>query len=204
MGVNKKGQEVMIAFVGAIVIIIAIIGIWFFFNGGITGQAVNLNSGEGNSLKLINPIQKCRDVQVPYEVTETYSDQEPYQGFKDSIVDLKYSHFGEGRASYSELFNVRYKGIVTVKNVDSETGYFTVEMKFKTLDGIVMKSTGGYVQSGESREFNIYYDIDVGEDVDFSYNVNPGTKTITSPVTKYRTVTKTRTVTKYKTEEVCD
>ena len=112
--------------------------------------------------------------------------KEPYQGFEDVEVDLKYEHSGDGKANYGELFNVRYKGTVTIKNVDSETGYFKVIMYFRTLDGTVTRETGGYIQPGEIKEFEIYHDIDLGDDVEFSYNVIPGTKIVTKPVTKYR------------------
>ena len=168
-----------------------------------TGDNAGVVDNEGDPTGEV--VKNCRDVKIPYDVTEEYIEKEPYQGFEDVQVDLKYEHNGYHRESYSELFNVRDKGIVNIKNVDTETGYFSVKMYFTTLgDGTTTEHTGGYVQPSETKEFNIYYDIDSGEDVQWRYEVTPGQKTVTKPVTKYRDITKTRTVTKYRTETKCD
>ncbi len=114
---------------------------------------------------------------MPYEATEVYIDQESYQGFEDVEIPLKYEHQGRGEEGIFGFFGVKEKGIVLVKNVDSETGYFKINMEFETLeDGKHIQTTGGYVQPGETREFTLLYDIDEDVDVKFTYSVNPGKK----------------------------
>ncbi|MBW2989125.1 hypothetical protein KY358_02275 [Candidatus Woesearchaeota archaeon] len=155
---------------------------------------------------LRSPVATCKDVQVPYQATEYYLEREPYQAIEEYNVDLKYQVVESyHRGSISDPFNYKEKGIIRVKNVDSETGIFKVEMTFTTLDrGRKTLSSTKYIMSGETVEFNQYYDIDLGEDVNFNYRVIPGKKTLTRTVTKYRDIQKTRTVTKYKTEQKCD
>lgn len=190
----KKGlSSTLVLSICLVLLVIGLLAFYLYGSGPITGNTIS------------EFLQNCKDVQVPYQVTEEYVDREPYQGFEDAQVNLKFEQSGYSRESYSELFNVRYKGIVNIKNVDSETGYFTVKMYFTTLkDGTTSKQTGGYVQPSETKEFDIYYDIDAGEDVQWRYEVIPGQKTITKPVTKYRDVIRTRTVTKYRTEQQCN
>lgn len=184
--------------------ILIIAGTVYLYNSDLSSS--NPSRITGN---VIGQAQKenCKEVRVPYDVTEDYIEKEPYQGFEDVQVDLKYEHNGYHRESYSDFLNtgVRDKGIVNIKNVDSETGYFTVKMYFTTLeDGTKAEQTSGYAQPSETKEFSAYYDIDSGEDVEWRYEVIPGKKIVTKPVTKYRDVTKTRTVTKYRRERVCD
>lgn len=162
-------------------------------------------SSTGNVV-LRSPIAQCKDVKVPYEAMEYYTEREPYQAIEEYDVDLKYSVIeAYHRGSISQITNYRVKGIVSVKNVDSETGLFTVKMTFTTLNRDKKTlSSSKYIMPGETVEFNQYYDINLGEDVNFVYQVIPDQKTLTRIVTKYRDVEKTRTVTKYKIEEVCD
>jgi len=190
--INRKGEGSILTIILIAIIIIG--AIYFFMNwdGEETGKTI-LEDVE-DAVDSFSEKKNCQEKQVPYD------SKEEYQGFEDVDVNLKYETMSaSSRESYSELFNVRYKGMVNLKNVDDETGHFNVKMTFETLDdGIFKDSIGGYIQPGESKEFEIYYDIDAGEDVDWSYVITPGTKTITKPVTKHRIVTK------YRPETVCD
>lgn len=134
-----------------------------------------------------------------------YTEQEPYTALEDQQVTLKYEVTKAISGTTDKGFDIWAYGEVTVKNVDSETGSFTVEQTFTTLNKLpnTMRTTN-YIMSGESKIFREEYDIKLGEDFNMKYVVQPGTKTVTKQVTKYRAVTKYRTETKYKQEEKCD
>lgn len=140
------------------------------------------NSDITGDVVLRNHITTCKDVKVPFTVIEEYE------------VPLKY----QVTEAYTEggLTNFDYytRGWVSVKNVDTETGAFSVTMIFETLDDgrKEFETDRRYIMPGDTVNFAQVYDTDLGEDVNFKYIVNPGTKT------------KTRTVTKYKTEERCE
>jgi len=128
----------------------------------------------GNSIKLTSPLKICKMVDVPYQATEEYQ------------VPLKYEYSGM-QTTTLHGFDVWAVGEVTIKNVDSETGLFTVSQTFTTLNRQTQtKSSSHYVMSGESVIFHEEYDISLGEDFKMTYTVQPPTKTLTRTVTKYR------------------
>lgn len=185
--INKK-----LVIGGVIVGVVAIIFLSAIFTGrmgGFTGAVTG---------------QNCRTVEVPYETTEAYQEEEPYQAIEEYQVPLKYEVISAEEGSRSSNFNYYKTLTVKVRNIDSETGLFTVRMYFRTLnDPETTEDVEQYIVSGEVKSFYQQYDSDLGEDVDMRYVVIPGEKTLTRMVTKYRTVTKYRPVTKYKTEERC-
>lgn len=129
-----------------------------------------------------NPVVTCKNVKVPYTVIEEYE------------VPLKYEVTDKGYEGHFKSFNYYTKGWVTVRNLDTDTGAFSVSMTFETLDDGEREFEIGerYIMPGETVTFEQLYDTGFTEDVNVRYSVNPGTKT------------KTRTVTKYKTEERCE
>lgn len=134
------------------------------------------SSSDRSTIKFTSPIQKCKMVDVPYETTEEYS------------VDLKYEVVEDTKTTiFKGILDVWAVGIVKVKNVDSETGEFTVTQIFKTLeDGETSLKSAHYIMPGEAIEFREEYDISSGEDFTVQYQVIPGTKKETRIVTKYR------------------
>ncbi|MEK6900587.1 MAG: hypothetical protein AABX05_05670 [Nanoarchaeota archaeon] len=161
-------------------------------------------------LAIQNPIKTCKQVEVPYEVQEAYEEQEPYQALEEYQVPLKYEADGYKDAT-THGFDYWARSTIKVRNVDSETGQFTVQQWFKTKDGESQKfSSSQYIMPGETKEFVQEYDIDQGYTFepenffDSYHNVFPPQKTLTRTVTKYKTVTKYRTVTNYKMEEKCE
>ena len=101
-------------------------------------------------------------------------------------------------------FDVWATSDVVVRNVDSETGTFTVSQTFRTLNRApkTMQSSQ-YIIPSEIKTFHEEFDIDLGEDFNVDYTVAPSQKTLTRVVTKYRTVTKYKPITKYRTEQRC-
>ena len=151
----------------------------------------------GNTIKLTNPIQKCKMVDVPYEEQEAYIESEPYQAVEEYQVDMKYEVVGSSKSTTLNGLDVRAKGVVEIRNVDSETGTFSVKQTFKTLNGGTKTlSSYGYIMPGETKEFVELYDVSLGEDFNVNYVITPPKKTLTRTVTKYRDVTKYRTITK--------
>ncbi|MAG08159.1 hypothetical protein CMO89_01695 [Candidatus Woesearchaeota archaeon] len=149
------------------IVIISVIAVFVYTssrNGNFTGFAIT------------NPIKTCKEVQVPYQDTEEYQ------------APLKYTVMEAYDKGDIRGFDYKVKGIVKIKNVDSETGKFTVKMSFTTLNkGTRTLSSSKYIMPGEVIEFNEYYDVNLGEDVNFDYSIVPGEKTLTRTVTKYRT-----------------
>jgi len=129
----------------------------------------------GNTIKITNPIKTCKMVDASYQATEEY--QEP----------LKYEVVEKTKSTTLKGFDVWAVSEVTVKNVDTETGSFSVLQTFSTLNGQDRTlSSKQYIMPGETKTFREEYDIDLGEDFNVRYSVQPPTKTLTRTVTKYR------------------
>ena len=126
---------------------------------------------------ISNPIKTCKNVQVPYQITEEY--QIP---LKFEVISVKQDWTSPNLDYYTTLS-------VQVKNVDSETGTpFSVISYFITLnDPEKSYKDTHYIMPGEVKEFYFTYDSELGEDVKSRYSVIPGEKTMTRVVTKYRT-----------------
>lgn len=129
----------------------------------------------GNSLKFTNPIKTCKMVDVPYQAIEEYK------------VNLKYEVVNAFKNTFLDGFDIWAKGVVSIRNVDTETDSFTVKQTFSTLNGASKTlSVIHYIMPGETTDFTSTYDINVGEDFNVNYQVIPGTKTMTRMVTKYK------------------
>lgn len=163
------------------------------------------DSPTGNTVKITNPIQTCKTVDVPYEELEPYIEQEPYQAIEEYQVDLKFEVIEAKSSTTLHGFDVWAVSTVKVKNVDSETGMFTIQQWFKKFEKESEKfSSNEYIMPGETKEFVQEYDVDAGEKWSSYHQVFPGQKTLTKTVTKYRDVTKYQMITKYRQEEVCE
>ncbi|MFP4112404.1 MAG: hypothetical protein ACLFPQ_01715 [Candidatus Woesearchaeota archaeon] len=162
------------------------------------------NKATGESVKLVSPIQKCKVVDVPYDAQEAYTEREPYQATEEYQVKMKFEVVDRSKSTFLRGLDVWAKGIVSVRNVDDQTGRFSVKQTFKTLNDQSTLSSTKYIMPGEIVEFEEIYDIDLGEDFSLSSIVIAPEKTMTRTVTKYRDITKYRTVTKYKKEEICE
>lgn len=150
-------------------------------------------TGKTGSFEPSKILQTCKDVSVPYDT------QEPYQATEEYQVDMKYEVVTGSKSTFNKGFDVWARGDVTIRNVDTETGMFTVSQTFKTLSDPAQTFTSNqYIMSGESKAFTEQYDVDLSEDFNVNYVVTPAKKTLTRTVTKYRTVTS------YRTERQCN
>lgn len=174
-------------------LLIIIVGVVAFLIG-----KGGLNNGPtGSSVADSN----CKQVEEKYQ--EPYTEQEPYQAIEEETVSLKYRV--ESATAFQTLhgFDVYERGEVVVRNIDDETGAFTVEQTFTTLGDGPTTLRGSYqILSAEAITFSQDYDINAGEDVNWRYNVLPGSKIIQKVVTKYRDVTRYKEA--IRTVEKCD
>jgi len=169
---GNKGQTPLII---GIALILIIVGFLFLSNSG--------GSTTGNTItgNIIKSLQNCRDVQVPYQVEETYNyylKNQIISGYQNEKLEL----FGKG---------VYTEGIVMIKNIDNEAGWFIVTFSWETLNNEKKDKVRHYIEPDEIIEFKSIYDNNFGEDIKFQYNA------LAEPIQK------TKKVTKYRTEEKC-
>jgi len=121
---------------------------------------------------------------------KTCSVQEPYQTQQQVQVNLQYTisdaHYSGGLSG----LNWMTTGYVSIYNADTEPGTFIVDCNFRTLERTFTPQTRVYALPGETKTASCEADTNLGEDVEFTYIVTPGQKTITQTVTQYRTVEK--------------
>lgn len=143
----------------------------------IVGCSSPSKNGKFTGLAFSSPIKTCKEVQVPYQVTEDYE------------IPLKFEVISAIQDWTSPGFDYYTTLTIKVKNVDSETGTpFSVIAYFQTLNDVEKSYTNTYyIMPGEIKDFYFKYDSDLGEDVKARYIVNPGQKSMTRTVTKYRT-----------------
>lgn len=123
--------------------------------------------------------QTCKQVKVPYEVTENYEEYLSAQIVsKTTDTDLTWD-------------GIVVDGVVGLKNTDNEAGWFNMVFNWKTLHDDDKYTVRHFIEPDETVIFTHRYDIDAGEDYDLSVTF----KSDPQP--------RTRTVTKYRTEEVC-
>ena len=187
----KKGQaSVFVILLIVVAIILVIWGIVLFVPKGaspVTGNVVS------------DVFENCRDVQVPYEEIEYYTETVPYE----EEIPLEYkSEKRDGWWGYQCGSLVNYKKCyqLEVMNIDAIGGEFIVNCNFETLYKNLGDNQKLYIKPGDTQTFKLEADVDIGEDTITRCNVEPPTKT----KTRYKDVQRTRTVTKYRTEEKCD
>ncbi|MCK5039770.1 MAG: hypothetical protein KAR87_02270 [Candidatus Aenigmarchaeota archaeon] len=137
-----------------------------------------------NSLKWIAVLILLFLIFVPTEIS--YQVSEPTQ------VQYPISYKVQNAYNTGSLsgFNWVTEGIVEIENTDTVPGTFSVSCNFKTLKRTLTDSKKVYIVPGERKTAECLADTDFGEDVEFTYAINPGTKTIT----EVRTITKQKTV----------
>ena len=113
------------------------------------------------------------------------------QEVEEYRIQLKYEIVG--KPSAADKFGINYikAGKISVKNTDSETGEFVVSQTIDTLnDQPVTKETRKTIKAEETLTFEEEFDVDLGEDTEYSYKVVPEsiTKTRTKAVKKPVTI----------------
>lgn len=119
-------------------------------------------------------------IEVTYPVTEPTLVQKP----------LSYRVINAYSSGGLSGLNWVTNGYVEIENTDSEPGTFVVNCSFRTVDRILTDSDRVYIIPGETKKASCQVDTKWGEDVRFTYDVMPGTKS----VIEMTTVTKKKTV----------
>jgi len=115
-------------------------------------------------------------IKVPYTIQEPYSEKVP----------LLYKVENANTHSCGSIFNYMLCLSVSVENIDSEGGTFYVNCNFKGLHRTLTGSDSSYIGPGQTKTLTCKSDTNWGEDIDTTYRITPGTKTVTG----YRTVRK--------------
>ncbi len=152
------------------------------FIGVIVVIDININESSSITGDVVKTLKNCEMVEIPYTSIEEYS-YYPKAEVIESYAEEKIEMFGKG---------IYQEGVVSLKNVDDEAGWFNVIFLWETLRDNQEDTIRHYINPDETVEFISLYDISLGEDTQFKYNY------------KSEPITKTRTVTKYRTEEKCN
>lgn len=151
--------------------------------------------------------KSCQDVQVPYEDTETYIEQEPYQD-TETYNDYLYlqSTYGVNQQKIGDIMGTGcyQQAQIGIKNLDTQGGWVTVTVNWETLSRQFEDTVRHFISPDQTVEFISEFDVDCDEDNKFTYNYISDPIQKTRFVTRYQDVTKTRTVTKYRTEQQCN
>lgn len=190
---------------------------------------------EAEKEKLASQIEElsketCKDVQVPYDAQETYTEKEPYsktetyyesEPYVEEVcnnIPLAYNTQSGSCIQYQDNFFANdepAKYSYTINNLDSASGgTFIVDIGFYIGGQLIKEEQSQYIYPSSSKTFYAEKMATI-DSCYFNVKVIP-TKQVCEDVTKYhdvqktrqvtdyKTVTKTRTVTKYKTETVCE
>ncbi|MEK6897947.1 MAG: hypothetical protein AABX28_01165 [Nanoarchaeota archaeon] len=148
----------------------------------------------------------CKEVQVPYDAQEAYTEQEPYADEVCENIALAYNKIDNYCTNFDDniLFDDEpAKYSVTINNLDSENGgWFYADIGFYIGEQVVKESQQEYIYPSSSATFYTER-MSYIESCYFTITELPE-KQECETVTKYQTITKYRTITKYKTETVCE
>lgn len=229
---SRKGQALIIAIFLTMIIggIVAVLVLSQSNKFSITGNVIA--DGE-NTNTISNIFKNCRDVEVPYEETETYYETVPYTDEECETKELAYNiedinvylnactqeeerclEYFLGFCIEVEEYCVEKKVgcSVTINNVDNEKGYWSFDfniLEWGTENIADSQKRSSTILAQDSQLFQTSATFTGEENAEKDYycrvkNLKPATKQICEGVTKYKDVLRTKTVTKYRTEEVCD
>lgn len=205
MAKKEKDNGARNLILGIVIGVIIIGAIFMIYNSSINNSTSSFGSQDSSS-QSENSKNSCRDIEVPYQDTETYIDQEAYQDLEYYDYYLKLEKI---LAYTQERLEVLGRGLydearVDIKNIDNIGEWVTVTFYWKTISKEWEDTDRQFIEPGETIRFISVYDKDAGEDTTFSYTYKSDAIEKSKYVTKYRDVQKTRAVTKYKTETQCD
>ncbi|CAN5180954.1 hypothetical protein BH09BAC1_BH09BAC1_02300 [soil metagenome] len=141
-------------------------------------------------------IEVCYIEEIPYTAIEEWTEEAKYEvleaKYSKEKICLETSFFGLSCDRYRWFI----KSYAIVKNIDKESGRFSVSQIFETYRDGERKLTTPLrsLSPGESFNFILEYDLQDGN-ADFKkpiYSVNPPTLTKQKEVTKFRKETKYR------------
>jgi len=177
-----------------VIVVAAILGL--FALGSFTGKATYTTSTTTKNCRMVT---ETFDEQVPYTVQEPYQDTEYYQApLQYNVESWTYPE------EFLDGFNVKQKATVTLRNTDTQDGWYTVTYTFKTVDNQYPSAKQEYLTVGETKTLTFVVDLSWGKDTVGTYSVTPSDVTKSRIVTRYRDVTQYRTETRTVTKEVCE
>lgn len=160
----------------------------------------------------ITPQKICKEVQIPYEAQEKYTDKEPYETVECHKEEFDHAIFISSCSDSSLLGIVPAIAKCKIRNNENEVGLFMIKAGFACNKGC---TNGCY--SYASKLLTVYaYGTETFTQTDSNIHIaqdeckcvcevtDAPTKQICENVVKYRDVTKYRTVIKYRTEEKCE
>jgi len=159
------------------------------------------------------PQAVCRTIQEAYTVQVPYLDQDCQQiPYQDTEAYASYLQAQAISSTLEKPWNMNLGfyalGKVALKNVDNRAGWFTVTFNWETLNDEGTDNVRHYIEPDETITFESVYDIDMGEDVKYTYTYVSDQVQNTRTVTKYRTecheVTRQREETRYRDKQICD
>lgn len=119
-------------------------------------------------------------------VVETYSETEPYT--RECLYEVVSARL---RESWDLVRGTYHISEVTIKNIDSYGGTFTVTHYLYDVKGLYeVKQTSEYLAPGETKTFRAEFDTRWLQDVRCEYSVSAPTVIDQRIVTKYETVYK--------------
>jgi hypothetical protein len=181
-------------------------------SGQITSDTNNITESSTQQQSNSNQ-QTCRTIQEPYVVQVPYLDQEceqiPYQ---DTEAYTSYVQSQVISATTETPWNLELGyyalGKVKLRNIDNKASWFTITFNWETLNDKHTDYVRHYIEPDETVTFESIYNIDMGEDVKYTYTYQSDVVQETRTVTKYRTechdVTRYRAETQYRDKQVCD
>jgi len=201
MGKEKhKSNGWIFAIIIGVIVLIAI----FIFASNNSQTANNF----GSSLNA-NTQKNCRDVQVPYQDTETYWDTESYTEKECHNENLQYAMLDKECDSEGFL-GMDYRVTCNLHNLDTEGGQFIMEAGVTYWLGPSKKedeahNIGGYFYPNERKSYSyLFTKWHTGIYQCWCKIISVPAKNVCEDVLKYRDVQKTRTVTNYRTEQQCN
>lgn len=206
MAKKKKSSSIkpVILIIVAIVVIFVAVSVFSAWNKRTWQGVQETGSTEGSNENTQNTVKErnCREVQepytdevcerVPYEATEEYDYYPTYHIVSNTIDDDR----------MNSEYGFYATGTVELRNTDNDADWYNVVFNWETLEDEHTDTVRHYIEPDEVVEFFSLYDIDMGEDITYTINVNPDPITKTKTVTRYRQ--ECHTVTKYRTKTVCD
>ncbi|MBA7676589.1 hypothetical protein ES703_84833 [subsurface metagenome] len=148
---------------------------------------------------------ECKDVQIPYDAQEAYTEQEPYSKEVCENINLLYKLDKGSCIQYKDnlIFEDEpAKYSCTITNLGDSAGTFSVKIGFTVGGQKLLNSQNKYIYPSSSHTF--YAEEMAKIENCWCYEENIPTKQECETITEYKTVTKYRTITKYRTETVCE
>lgn len=156
----------------------------------------------------------CETVQIEYDETESYVENEPYTEESIETITLTYERISNTiswqRRSGAALFNTlpEVSATLIIKNTSQHDGEFSLNAIITSNDGRVSAFGKKFIAAGQTGEVTAvadvaHYTFQEGLDIE-SFQIIAPEVTYTKSVTKYREVEKERIISKQRNCKTCE